>query len=101
MKVGSLVECIRTIPDFFYDGKKLIMPKVGKVYTVVEIGRFDNGSCKGKICIYVDEIETQSIKWNGSIEEIAFSISWFRELLPPIANIEEHINENTLDPVLI
>lgn len=65
------------------------MPIKGAVYTVREIAPSSGGLFLEELVGYVD----------NCLGEIPFRRSRFRELLPPIANIEEQIKENTLELV--
>lgn len=85
MKIGSIVECVDNLgckmPEF--------APKRHTPYTVSEID---------ENLISLEEI-TLPI-WMGNTPYM-YNMERFRELIPPIANIEEHINSNTLEPELI
>jgi hypothetical protein len=96
MKVGSLVELVDDKWEDPFDGT--ITPVKNRIYTVRGLEGID--------AIYLEEIinkiEPLLDESNNIINgEVAFFIHRFRELQPPIANIEEHINENTLTPELI
>lgn len=96
MKVGSLVELVKDDWDIYHHNpvcdNKTSFPVKGKPYTVRDI--FTKG---GYSAIVLEEISNPVCKGSG-LEE-AFMIHRFRELQPPIANIEEHINQNTLELV--
>jgi hypothetical protein len=100
MKIGSLVECVNSS---YYEG----LIKLNVIYTITDIWAKDKFLCvyKGErhytkcACIFLAEVTTK-----GSLHpsiDCPFNINDFRELQPPIANIEEHIKENTLTPELI
>lgn len=94
MKVGSLVECLKhnsSCSDSL-KGKGARFPHTETVYTVREIR--DGSSTR----ILLEEIDNSHLAmFTPSKREPGFNILFFRELQPPIANIEEHINENTLE----
>lgn len=98
MKVGSLVELVNDNWSIgfhsFYCNNITTFPVKNKTYTVRDIF-----TLLGSTAIVLEEIQNTGCELSG-LEE-AFMIERFRELQPPIANIEEHINENTLEPVLI
>lgn len=97
MKVGSLVELI--IEKWpFRDYKHLMTyPVKNKTYTIR--GFITQGSQCG---LYLEEIDNSNVSdLTDQNLEPAFHPGKFRELQPPIANIEEHINENTLTPELV
>lgn len=98
MKIGSLAECIKNI------GTPL---ELNKIYTVLAI--HDNPIFKNilggtticdRVGILLVEIRNNSV-FHLTNEEKSYNINRFREVFPPIENIEEHINENTLEPALI
>lgn len=96
MEVGSLVVCINNsgVHHIGIDYGAII-PKLNTVYTVRDI-RTDNYS------LLLEEIDNSHlIGRNFKKREPGFNVKRFRELQPPIANIEEHINENTLEPELV
>lgn len=101
MKVGSLVECVNT--DFGIQrkhnepqGMKFPVKKI--VYTVRHI--FTTRDGRTGLTVY--EIDNSFLsKRTPSGLEPAFRADNFRELQPPIANIEEHINSNTLEKELV
>lgn len=90
MKVGSLVECVDT--NWRNPETDTINPVKGKVYTVREIVRYS-----GETFILLVEIVNKKKHYLEGFYEGCFLIKRFRETQPPIANIEEHINENTLE----
>ena len=97
MKVGSLVECVDNDFDDIED--VCIVPKKGSIYHIREIYSDSDGDF-----VTLEEIVNPPIKYlDGYIRfgEPQFDIDAFRELLPPIANVEQHIKENTLEPELI
>lgn len=97
MKIGSLVECINNI------GCENTPPVLGVIYTVRAIHEdgmvLKNGVIVFGVGIQLEELRNKSVYSDGS--EKYYRTKRFRELLPPIANIEEHINQNTLEPQLI
>jgi hypothetical protein len=83
MKVGSLVECvndshIRT-PNVGREIKK------GNIYTIRDI---DGPPFYG---VRLEEIMSQILGGR----ELFYRVERFREVVPPIASVEEHINQNT------
>jgi len=98
MKVGSLVQCVGN-----QGLKNVAPPDLTAIYTVREIRTPEYkrtlGVTSTKIGILLEEIVNPSHPLYG--EEFGYLSHRFREVQPPIANIEEHINENTLEPVLI
>lgn len=66
---------------------KVNLPLKNKVYTIRVISKREKG-----VCILLEEISNE--KHPVSNREYAFLSSRFRELLPPISNIEETINLN-------
>jgi len=100
MKAGSLVECVDTnfgIQRTHNEPQGMIFPNKGVIYTVRHIFHLRDG----RSGLTVNEIDNSRLKrFTPSKLEPAFNAKNFRELQPPIANIEEHINENTLEPVL-
>jgi len=89
MKIGSLVECTSQF-DEIEDFEET--PKVGKIYTVSSI-------CKGRWkYITLHEIKNPITEYeSGGVGEAEFDIRGFKEVLPPLQNIEEHIKENILE----
>jgi len=93
MKAGSLVECMdnTTTISEKYKGMGAIYPKLKIVYTVREI-RSDNNT------LLLEEVDNSHlIPFSERNREPGFAIKRFRELQPPISNIEEHINLNSLE----
>lgn len=92
MKVGSLVKLIREVGEKEFDEE--ILPRIGPIYTVREI--------IGKRWKYIklEEIVNPIFNYDGDIGEAEFAMWAFKEILPPIENIEEHVNKNTLERVL-
>lgn len=101
MKIGSLVECIKEVLP--KGGNELQTnerkPIKGKIYTIREIKIFPNK----QIGITVEEIINPFIYFIDSLKytERKFNINNFREILPPIENIEEKIKEETLEIELV
>jgi hypothetical protein len=98
MKVGSLVELVNDKWGKKEDFPGIVnYPKKGVIYTIRDI----ISNKRGTYC-HLEEIVNPIIQTllEGT-GETWFSCKRFRELQPPIANIEEHINENTLTPELI
>jgi len=92
MKVGSLVELI---DDNWSTGAGIAKyrPVKNKVYTVRAIEEFgDEG-----MGILLEEIINPLFPYADGVDEPHFKPSRFRELLPPIENIEENINEDSLE----
>lgn len=89
MRVGSLVECVKQFVSHPTYGEKF--PVLGKVYTVRDIVMYNEAS------LLLEEIVNPKYLYQQGVTECCFFIDNFRELLPPISNIEEHINENTLE----
>ncbi len=91
MRVGCMVECVDEC-----NGRNILGVRVGKIIP------------KGSILTIRDLPSESGVLFEEVINGLNYSTNqeWcymkfkFRELLPPIANIEEHINENTLEPVL-
>jgi len=97
MKVGSLVELIDD--SNWRNIAPAIFPVKHVIYTVrlIECHPVTKG-----IFILLDEIHNRNYIGNAASDmECGFRIDRFRELLPPLANIEQHIKENTLEPELI
>ena len=103
MKVGSLVECIdnKAFPNWI---------SLKTIYTVRDI--YNKGDYVESIppnvydlnypFIRVEEVVAQNVKMKHALLiDFPFPMNKFRELQPPIANIEEHINVNTLTPELV
>lgn len=98
MKVGSLVECVDTnwpteilkVDTVF--GFKL--PVKGVICTIRDI--------RDQINILLEEIDNSHLAHLCELKiESGFHIKRFRELLPPMENVEEFVNENTLEPELV
>lgn len=81
MKIGSLVVCIDNKNPQFPG----VMPELDVIYTVRAI--------PWSAGVYLEEIVS------GYIDgvEIGFLLRRFREVLPPIEDIEECIKENSLE----
>lgn len=93
MRVGSIVECINNKGSISTDH---IRPQLKVVYTVRDIYMSPSEHVPA---IRLEEIINKIHPvWNI---ERGYRMTRFCELLPPVANIEEHINENTLEPELI
>lgn len=96
MRVGSLVELVNNnwcnVPFHNPMCGIINFPVKSTVYTVRSIVKMS-----GETAIILEEIRNDICKMTGFEE--AFLITRFRELQPPIANIEEHIKENTLELV--
>lgn len=103
MKAGSLVECIdnKEFPNFI---------QLKTVYTVRDI--YNSGDYIQSVpketyqvkypFIRLDEVVAQDVKmWHALLIDFPFPMKCFRELLPSIPNIEEHIKENTLELEII
>lgn len=87
MRVGSLVECIGSKEADTTDQKATkaaaeaagyAYPKVGEVYTVREVRTIK------RPCILLEEIVNPPVDTEYGILEIAFWMSCFRELQPPM-----------------
>lgn len=97
MKVGSLVELVDD--DWIWQSNPIfinIYPVKGNIYTVREIRK----GVYSSHAILLEEIINKKYPYANGFSEKGFSMDKFRELQPPIANIEKQINENTLEPVL-
>lgn len=101
MRVGSLVVCVNANEN---DGTPL---KINEIYTVrgiINEGSMIPNSIGGFTMItngdgvYLEEVTNYRVYLYTKVEK-AFKSTRFREIQPPIANIEEYINENTLEPV--
>lgn len=99
MKVGSLVELVDDNWDVCVYLKTWLieLPVRNKVYTVRDISNIP--AYNYKTSILLDELFA-GVHPIWETEE-AFLITRFRELQPPIANIEQHINSNTLEKELV
>lgn len=100
MKIGSLIECTNTdfgIQRIHNEPQGMIFPVKNKVYTVRHIFHLRNG--KSGLTVFEIDNSRFSNRTPSKLEP-AFNARNFRELQPPIANIEKQINENTLEPVL-
>ena len=106
MKVGSIVECINNSQEKCLQLNtpytiREILPKGTQVRNSQE----KLVSLTSVVTVRLEEIkhdEETIIMFSKVIFfDVPFHIEIFRELLPPIENVEEHINENTLEPVLI
>lgn len=106
MKIGSVVKCIRIpisvicgkcgntgrIVQLKIDTSLIKLPKINGIYIVRSL--YVNSS--GNHFILLEEIINQPIKTKfGTFPEPPFAIECFRELMPPIENIEEFISKNT------
>jgi hypothetical protein len=101
MKPGSLVECI--------NNSNMEIVKMGTPYTIRQI--LKKGEVMGNVgthliiimtdAVYLEEVSEMMINIGVQNLERPFAIERFRELLPPIANIEEHINKEVLKPELV
>lgn len=92
MKVGSIVELIDDTNWRNLAPCKL--PVKGVPYTIRGIIKWHDGTG-----VYLEEIVNRNFL--GSNTEGAFMVERFRELLPPIENIEKYIEENTIvKPIL-
>jgi len=89
MRVGSLVELVND--NWTYTTSAIYYPIKNKVYTVRDFTR--------ECGIYLEEIVNPICPFLNS--EPGWKTYRFRELLSPISNIEEHIQENTLEPQLV
>jgi len=90
MKIGSLVELINDKwKNQPYDE---VFPVKNKVYTVRAIEQESDG-----IGLLLEEIVNPPSQYIDAYGEPTFRIERFRELQPPIVNIEEYINQNTLE----
>lgn len=93
MKIGSLVICV--------DDQGLIntiKPERNKIYTIrhirtVEYKKSNYGISNSQDGILLEEIVNDNAP--GYPEEKGYKIYRFKEVMPPIANIEECINQNT------
>jgi hypothetical protein len=90
MKIGSLVELVDT--NFATRRHKITYPIKGVVYTVRFIEKLPYGTG-----ITLEEIVNPKVQTSDGFGECIFNINKFRELQPPIENIEEHINLNSLE----
>lgn len=92
MRVGSLVELVddnfSSKDNNFWASYGCVAPIKGIVYTARSL--------------YDDKLRLEEIinPTFGNYEP-GYFVSRFRELQPPIANIEQHIKENSLEPELI
>jgi len=88
MKVGSIVEIlphpVAANPSTIYRA-----PIVGEKVTIREIEYF-NGDILARFEEYIIGISFSGHEWG-------LETQYLRELLPPIENIEEYINENTVE----
>jgi len=101
MQNQSLVECINN--SGFEEFVKLKTPytirKIIKKGTIIStpfdiVAIITDG-------VYLEEVIAPDIIIATVIFERMFPLQYFRELLPPIANIEEHINKEVLKPELV
>lgn len=97
MKVGSIVEILPGYLSVYTEItiRKYIkwFPKYNTPYTIRKI-EYDADE---KVTLVA--LEENALGYFPS-SEIGISIKYVRELLPPIENIEEHINENIAEEVL-
>lgn len=97
MRVGSLVECVNNEGIQF-----AIKPELNKIYTVRRVRTVSEKKLLGvnskEDGILLEEIVNPIVAFN---EEAGYKTWRFREVQPPIGNIEELINENTLEPELV
>lgn len=91
MRVGSLVECIKTMSCNY----NVVMPKIKSIYTIRDVKKFDCVNFSG-IGILLEEIVNAKFKFVTGLEEPYFHIEFFRELLPPIEISIENILEKEL-----
>jgi hypothetical protein len=88
MKVGSLVELV--------DDNWIELAEDGEIYPIIKIPytirnmQFDSSGCG----ITLEEIINEPFHYAEGFGECNFDINRFRELMPPIENIEEYIKEN-------
>lgn len=107
MGPGSIVHCIKHPSISAQIFGNLIKPEFNTNYTVREVfpkgtkaGFFIGSIHAGDIYFKVDvirleEIVNEVMVFEGiNIIEPFYAMEDFREVLPPIENIEEHINEN-------
>ncbi len=90
MKIGSLVELVDdnwTRPAWNNE----VLPVKDIIYTIRSIEKTNEGAF-----IRLEEIVNPIYRYLNEVGETQFGIAKFRELQPPIANIEEHINLNSL-----
>lgn len=81
MKIGSLVECINNV------GLRICaIPQKNTIYCVRGFNKAGG--------IWLEEIENPLCHING--DEWGYLPNRFREVMPPVSNIEELINENIL-----
>ena len=94
MKIGSLVELVDDNFNSFYNTISIMngakKPVKNVAYTVRDIF-----TIKADCLIRLEEIVNPLDKFIGM--EGGYFIKRFRELQPPITNIEEHINLNSLE----
>lgn len=87
MKIGSLVGCV----DNIMTDDRWITPKLETVYTVRDLNIDPLTGVGG---LYVEEIVNGT---NGMGLELGYKLYRFRELMPPMENVEEYIKENSLE----
>lgn len=94
MQVGSLCEYIGANlndADYKMISMGFIVPNLNTPYTVRDVFEY-----RGNMCIRLEEIK-QPISSAGFEE--AYKMKCFRELQPPIPNVEQWVNDNTLELV--
>jgi hypothetical protein len=101
MKVGSIVHLVDDRWEYFKSKSSMgiIYPVKNKDYTVREILK-GRGALSGIDCIRLEEIVNKTILYlDSGVLEQAFQMYRFKELLPPISDIEETINANVAQSV--
>lgn len=99
MKAGSLVECINN-KDFPHKIKLNTVYVVSDIYDVGDYIETIPKDCyeTSRPLLRVEECVMPNFKLdNATVINPPFFMDDFRELLPPLENIEETINENTLE----
>jgi hypothetical protein len=92
MQPGSIVE----LQDDNWDANRFMYlvkqgftyPTKGRLYTVREHNNQGTG-------IRLDEIRNPKIEFGAGIMENSFNMKRFREVFPPVDNVEEWSNQNT------
>jgi len=83
MKVGSIVECVKSRVTGTALRFNCTVPVLGKLYTVRDIFTANYGS----VCLRLEEIVNPNNPDTG--REFGFSIEWFREVqFPPSLELE-------------
>lgn len=91
MKVGSLVECVMDFSKSSVSYEDCPnRPIVGKQYIIRDIVDWPNG-----VFVRLEEIINPVPL--GYAWEATFTIDGFRELMPPMEDVEEWINSNSLE----